>query len=289
MPRKTAVLVTGCSSGIGEATALRLLQLGFLVFASVRQQKDADALKKKAGNSNSHMLHLLLMDVTNAAHIAAAVDAVKARLAKEDRRLLALVSNAGGPHQSPLELLPLDDLRAQLELNVLSHVALTRAFLPLLRSAASPAHSARLVFVGSIAGRFAIPGLAAYSASKSALEATTDAFRMELRRWNVETVLIEPGQMATRFAEREAGSGENGEGMGEGGAAGGLYEGVRGKFFHRLLFEDRVGMAVDAVEWGVRGKRPLARILAGWTSLPTLPYLCLPTDVADPVMGFAYR
>ena len=200
VPRKTAVLITGCSSGIGEAAALRLLKAGFLVFATVRKQEDADALKAKAGKSD--MLHTLLLDVTDHARIKPTVEAVRQRLALDGRQLLGLILNAGGAEQSPLELLPLDVLRSQLELNVLGAVALTQAFLPLLRSASSPAHSSRVLFVSSITGRFVVPGLAGYSTSKFALEAVANAFRMELRRWHVDAVLIEPGQIATRFGQR---------------------------------------------------------------------------------------
>ena len=101
VPRKSAVLVTGCSSGIGEAAALRLLQCGFLVFATVRKTADAEALKAKAGKSS--LLHPLLVDVTVSSTIAAAVEAVKARLAKEDRKLLGLINNAGMEQSSSLQ------------------------------------------------------------------------------------------------------------------------------------------------------------------------------------------
>ena len=200
VPRKTAVLITGCSSGIGEAAALRLVRCGFLVFATVRRQQDAEALRLKAGKSS--LLHPLLLDVTREEQVRAAVTAVQQRLAQEDRKLLGLVNNAGGAEQSPLELLPLDTLRAQLQLNFFGAVSVTRAFLPLLRAASSPTHSSRLLFVSSIAGRFTIPGLSSYSTSKYALEAAVDALRMELRHFNVDVSAIEPGQTATRFNER---------------------------------------------------------------------------------------
>ena len=229
VPRKTAVLITGCSSGIGEAAALRLLKANFLVFATVRKQQDADALKLKAGKSN--MLHTLLLDVTKEEQIRAAVAAVKQRLAQEDRKLLGLVNNAGGAEQSPLELLPLDTLRAQLELNLYGPLAVTRAFLPLLRSASSPTHSSRLLFLSSISGRFAIPGLSSYSASKFALEAAVDALRLELRHFHIDVTAVEPGQTATRFNDRVERSGVGGRDGGEWSGGKGVVRGCEGEVF----------------------------------------------------------
>ncbi len=145
-----------------------------------------------------------------------------------------------------------------------------------------------MLFVSSISGRFVVPGLASYSSSKFALEAVANAFRMELRRWHVDAVLIEPGQIATRFGQRVESSSKGWEGTGSE-AASALYAGVKDRFFHLLLGSDRVEWACDAIELGLRSQRPRARIMAGWTALPTLPYLAMPTEMTDPIMGYAFR
>ncbi len=173
------VLVTGASSGIGEACVLRLSRAGWHVFAGVRRQEDADRL---AGER----VEPVLLDVTDGDAIAAAAE----RLG--ERGLAGLVNNAGIAVPAPLEFLPLDELRKQLEVNVVGQVAVTRAFLPHLRRARG-----RIVNVGSIAGRSSLPFLGAYGASKHALEAVTDALRVELRPFGIEVAIVEPGTIAT--------------------------------------------------------------------------------------------
>ena len=283
VPPKAAVLVTGCSSGIGRDAALRLLDCGFLVFATVRKQEDADALSSA---HSSPLLVPVLCDVTSDESVAAATETVRRRLEQDGRRLLGLVSSAGYAEHSPLELLPLPALRLQLETNVIGSVRLVQALLPLLRSAASPAQSSRVVLVSSIIGRFAVPGLGAYAASKHALEAVGDALRVELQRWNVSVVLVEPGQIHTRFNDKVR---ETGAGWAAGDRRNALYAAAYDRFFHLLLPSDRVASSSDAVELALRQRRPSARITCGWTSLPTLPYRMLPTELADPIMGYAYR
>ena len=176
VPRKTAVLITGCSTGIGEDAALRLSRAGFLVFATVRKEADADKLKKKGNN----MLFPVICDVTKEDQIKAAVDTVKKRLAQEDRKLLGVINNAGFAEFSAAELATPDVFRHQFETNVIGSVAISQAFLPLLRdfSSTSPSHGARLVFVSSVVGRFAPPGSAPYSSSKYAVDAIADSMRM---------------------------------------------------------------------------------------------------------------
>ena len=126
----------------------------------------------------------IVLDVTDAEHIAAAAARVD--------ELHALVNNAGIAIASPLETLPLDELRRQLEVNVLGQVAVTQAFLPHLRRSRG-----RIVFMGSIAGRSALPFLGPYAASKHALEAITDSLRLELAPWGIQVAIIEPGTIAT--------------------------------------------------------------------------------------------
>jgi NAD(P)-dependent dehydrogenase (short-subunit alcohol dehydrogenase family) len=176
------VLITGASSGIGEATALRLARAGWQVLAGVRADADGDRLRAAAGEQ----LEPVTIDITEPATIAAAAAALG------DEPLHGLVNNAGTALAMPLEFLPLEQLRRQLEVNLVGHVAVTQALLPNLRSARG-----RIVNVGSIAGRSALPFLGAYAASKHALEAVTDVLRVELRPFGIAVTVIEPGTIAT--------------------------------------------------------------------------------------------
>ncbi|MBV9281707.1 MAG: SDR family NAD(P)-dependent oxidoreductase [Chloroflexi bacterium] len=180
------VVITGASSGIGRACALHLDRLGFRVFAGVRRDADGEALRSEA-SSRLAPLHL---DVTDARQIAAAATEVAGVLG--DSRLAGLVNNAGVALGGPLEFLPLDRFRRQLEINVVGQLAVTQAFLPLLR-----AGRGRVVTIGSISGRSSLPLLGPYAASKFALEALTDALRLELRPWGIEVAIVEPGSIAT--------------------------------------------------------------------------------------------
>jgi NAD(P)-dependent dehydrogenase (short-subunit alcohol dehydrogenase family) len=178
-------LVTGASSGIGEATALRLDADGHEVFAAVEPDSDTAGLA-----TASERLRLLVLDVALPASIEAAVEEVTGRLA--GRGLDGLVNNAGVGFPGPLELLPLDDLRRQLEVNVIGQVATTQAMLPLVRQAAG-----RIVFVGSVGGILASQFAGAYHASKFAIEAIGDVWRQELEPEGIEVILIEPSVIST--------------------------------------------------------------------------------------------
>ncbi|MEX0791398.1 MAG: SDR family NAD(P)-dependent oxidoreductase, partial [Actinomycetota bacterium] len=168
-----AVVITGASTGIGRATAPRLAAIGFRVFAGVRKQADADSLKQEAPAVTP-----LILDVTDEHSIAEAATAVKAAVGANG--LAGLVNNAGITVPGPLEFLPAEDLRRQFEVNVIGPIAVTQAFMPLLR-----AGKGRIVNVGSIGGRVSTPFLGAYSASKFAIEAISDALRVELRPWGI--------------------------------------------------------------------------------------------------------
>lgn len=180
------VLVTGASSGIGEACARRLDRMGFHVFAGVRREADGEALRARC----SDRLVPVLLDVTGEASIAAAAARVAAIVA--DDGLAGLVNNAGISIASPLEFVPIADLRRQLEVNVTGQIAVTQACLPLLRRARG-----RIVNIGSIRGKLATPLVGAYAVSKFAMEALNDALRIELQPWGIEVVLVEPGSVAT--------------------------------------------------------------------------------------------
>jgi NAD(P)-dependent dehydrogenase (short-subunit alcohol dehydrogenase family) len=178
MPSGT-VLVTGASTGIGEATVLHLRELGFDPVAAVRKDQDAERLEGQG-------LRTIRIDVTDADQIAAARD----ELGGEP--LAGLVNNAGIAVAAPLEFLPIDRLRQQLEINLIGQVAVTQAFLPALRRARG-----RIVNVSSIGGRVALPLVGAYAASKFGLEGVSDSLRRELRGQGVDVILIEPGGVKT--------------------------------------------------------------------------------------------
>jgi NAD(P)-dependent dehydrogenase (short-subunit alcohol dehydrogenase family) len=188
------VLITGASTGIGRASALRLAGSGWTVLAGIRKAADGEALVAAGGER----IVPIILDVTDAAQIAAAVDAVG-----EHGRLDALVNNAGIGFGGPLELIPIEDLRNQLEVNVLGPVALTQALLPALRRARG-----RIVFVSSVGGRVAMAFTAPYAASKHAVEAIGDALRVELRSSNVQVALVEPGSVATPIWDKSRAQGD---------------------------------------------------------------------------------
>jgi NAD(P)-dependent dehydrogenase (short-subunit alcohol dehydrogenase family) len=183
---KGAVLVTGASSGIGSACALKLDQAGYRVFAGVRLESDAQRLRQQA----SPLLTPVLLDVTDKALIAAAVSQVEE--AVNDAGLVGLVNNAGIAVPAPLEVIPLAELRRQFEVNVIGQVAVTQAMLPLLRTARG-----RIINIGSVASRMTFPFAGALSASKSALEALNAALRMELSPWGIHVILITPATVRT--------------------------------------------------------------------------------------------
>jgi NAD(P)-dependent dehydrogenase (short-subunit alcohol dehydrogenase family) len=190
----TAV-VTGASTGIGRAAALRLDQLGWNVFAGVRKDEDAEDLRA----AGSERLHPIRLDVTDEDGVGAAAEEVRE---KAGDGLDGLVNNAGIAVPGPLETLPLDDFRRQLEVNLTGQLAVTQAMLPLIR-----AGRGRIVFISSIGGRMASPFLGAYSASKFAIEAVGDTLRQELQPWSIHVSLVEPGSVATPIwgkGEREA-------------------------------------------------------------------------------------
>jgi NAD(P)-dependent dehydrogenase (short-subunit alcohol dehydrogenase family) len=175
-------LITGASRGIGRAAALRLARSGWEVHATVRRAEDGEALVAENGGGGIHVLEL---DVAEAAQIAA----LEERLPE---RLDAIVNNAGIVISGPLETLSAEGLREQFDVNVVGAVALTNLVLPRLR-----ASRGRIVFLSSVSGRISTPMTGAYNASKFALEAIADAWRVELRPWGVAVILIEPAMTDT--------------------------------------------------------------------------------------------
>jgi NAD(P)-dependent dehydrogenase (short-subunit alcohol dehydrogenase family) len=186
-----SVLITGASSGIGRACALHLGRTGYRVFAGVRSIQDANSLREEASGN----ITPVLLDVTDNEAITAAVEGVAEATGGS---LYGLINNAGVGLGGPLELLPDNRTGHLLNVNVLGVVAVTRAFLPLIRNN----RGGRIIMISSISGRIALPGLSVYAASKFALEALSDALRVELKPFNIDVVLIEPGNVATPIWEK---------------------------------------------------------------------------------------
>lgn len=186
--RDRFVLVTGASTGIGRETALQAAAAGFRVFAAARRPEDAADLGR-AG------LLPLVLDVTDEGSLARALEQVGAAAGGDG--LHALVNNAGIAVAGPLEHLPLAEVRAQFEVNVFGALRATQVFLPLLRRARG-----RVIMISSVSGKIVAPLLGPYCASKHALEALSDALRLELGPSGVQVVLIEPGPVQTPIWER---------------------------------------------------------------------------------------
>jgi len=184
---KGIILVTGASTGIGRACALRFAELGYRVLAGVRKVSDGEALRTESAGR----IEPVLLDVTSAESIANTLAAVG------DQPLAGLINNAGIATVGPLELVPVEAWRKQFEVNVIGLVAVTQACIPLLRRGPG-----RIVNIGSIAGRSALPGSGAYDSTKFAVEAISDALRMELHPWRISVSLIEPGDIATPIWEK---------------------------------------------------------------------------------------
>jgi NAD(P)-dependent dehydrogenase (short-subunit alcohol dehydrogenase family) len=180
-------LVTGCSSGIGRALVGELRKRGYGVVATARRPENL------AGLPAGEDLRCLGLDVTDPASLEAAAAACA------DLRLVALVNNAGYGQMGPLELLRPEELRAQLEVNVVGLHAATRAFLPLIRRSAGPGEG-RIVHVASVLGRLSIPMAGAYNASKHAVVALAETLRLEVGR-EIAVILVEPGAIRSAFRE----------------------------------------------------------------------------------------
>jgi NAD(P)-dependent dehydrogenase (short-subunit alcohol dehydrogenase family) len=181
-----AALVTGCSSGIGKATALRLLEKGYPVWATARKKESLADLAEKGCRT-------LSLDVTDERSMVEAVRAVEA----EAGAVGVLVNNAGYSQSGAVESVPLAKVRAQFETNVFGLVRLTQLVLPRMRAQ----RWGRIVNLSSMGGRLVFPGGGYYHATKYAVEAISDALRFEVRGFGIAVVLVEPGLIKTRFGE----------------------------------------------------------------------------------------
>lgn len=185
------VLVTGASTGIGQATVARLAGKDWIVFAGVRKPEDGEALKQFGGD-----IRPLILDVTKPDQIASAIEMIGAALGNET--LTGLVNNAGIANMGPLALQPMEEIRSHFEVNVFGLMAMTQAALPLLGTDdVREGKPGRIVNISSVGGCLSAPFLGAYAATKHAVEAFTDAFRRELLPYGIDAIAIGPGAVKT--------------------------------------------------------------------------------------------
>ncbi len=201
MTQPTTVLITGCSSGIGHATAERLAAAGWTVYATARKPETLAGLEARGCRT-------LALDVTDEASMQAAVAAVEG----EHGAIGALVNNAGYSQSGAIETVPMEKVRAQFETNVFGLVRLCQLVLPGMRRQ----RAGRIVNLSSMGGKLVFPGGGFYHATKYAVEAISDALRFEVKGFGIDVVLVEPGLIRTEFGTTAAGAvSEAGEGEGD--------------------------------------------------------------------------
>jgi NAD(P)-dependent dehydrogenase (short-subunit alcohol dehydrogenase family) len=268
-------LVTGASSGIGRAVAQSLAGRGFHVFATVRRAEDGEALQR----DTLGQIAPLLMDVTHRDQIADASASVSQHVGQ--RGLDALVNNAGVGLAWPLELVPLDKFRSQFEVNVDGQLAVTQAFLPLIRRA-----TGRVIMIGSIADRLTPPFVGPLAASKRALLGLTEALRLELAPWNIRVVLIEPGNIRTeaggKFERDAAATLQQFEATGRALYAD-AYRSMTARFGARHERGSDPNVVAAVVTKAIEAPRPRARYLVGKDALGFAMVAKLPPFVLDPI------
>lgn len=246
-PASRAVLITGCSSGIGEATALRLARSGWPVYATARRPEPLEPLREAGCRT-------LALDVTDEASMRAAVGTVE----REHGAVGVLVNNAGYSQSGALETLEMEQVRRQFETNVFGLLRLTQMVLPGMRRQGW----GKVVNLGSMGGRLTFPGGGVYHATKHALEALSDALRFEVRGFGVDVVLVQPGLIRTGFSQAAVGSME---GLGEDGPYGELNRAVRSatvESYHRGPLARLAGGPDDVarvIERALQARNPRAR------------------------------
>ena len=268
------VLITGAARGIGGATSLHLAAHGWSVYAGVRGQADGEALR---GEVRSGELVPVLLDITDSAQLAALDGALP-------ERLDAVVNNAGIVVDGPVEAVAPEDLRRQLEVNVVGQAAVTQAVLPRIR-----ASRGRIVFVSSLSGRVSTPFMGVYSASKFALEGLADALRIEMRPWGIKVILVEPSSTDTDLWRKALDTLDGTE--------------ARLRPEHRELYSEQfaglrkstkviqkqavpVGDVVAVIERALTARRPRARYPVGLASkVQLVASAVLPTAIFDAALA----
>jgi NAD(P)-dependent dehydrogenase (short-subunit alcohol dehydrogenase family) len=184
------ILISGTSSGIGKACALHMDKMGFTVYAGVRKKSDGENLKQEA----SDRLQPILLDVTSVESIATAADIIDK---ETGGKLFGLINNAGIGLGGVLEVTPLSEIRKLMEVNVIGLMAVTQAFIPMLRNS-----NGRIINIGSSSSFIAAPGASAYAASKFAVRAVTDSLRRELKPFDISVILVAPGTVESEIWEK---------------------------------------------------------------------------------------
>lgn len=253
-------MVTGASTGIGRAAAKALVQEGFRVFGSVRKPQDAESLTDEFGGE----VVPLRFDVTDAQGITNAASYVEQAL--EGTTLAGLVNNAGIALAGSLMHQPIDELRQQFEVNVFGLMAVTQAFLPLLGARRdAPGPPGRVVNISSVGGRIAFPFVGAYSASKHAIEALSDALRRELMIYGVDVIVVEPGAIKTPIWDKA-------EGIDTSRYEETDYVGIIQKFKKLMLHQGRNGLQAsrvgEVIASAITSARPKARY-----AIPDQPWI----------------
>jgi NAD(P)-dependent dehydrogenase (short-subunit alcohol dehydrogenase family) len=272
-----SVLITGASTGIGFSCAVDLDKRGCKVFAGVRKETDA----KKLRESGSNCIKPIIIDVTDTNSIMKAVSIVGNTLSGAG--LDALINNAGIAIVGPLECLSMRQMKRQFDINFFGQIVTTQAFLPLIRKA-----KGRIVNISSLGGRSSSPLFGIYSASKFALEAVSDTWRVELRPWGIKVVLIEPGAVQTPLWEKTRTNViNNSHDPGE--SAKDLYGSVIDYTKHLLENLENKAIPAQAVTEKVyralMANRPRARYLIGPEAHQRVWIERLPTRIRDRIIG----
>jgi NAD(P)-dependent dehydrogenase (short-subunit alcohol dehydrogenase family) len=280
-------LVTGSSSGIGRATALRLAATGQHVYAGVRKPDDGDRLVRSAAGENGEITPLIL-DVTEPGHIAAAAAAIDEHTASGGLAGLdGLVNNAGYGLACPAELVPLDAFRRQLDVNVTGQLAVTQAMLPALRRARG-----RIVMVSTIGVRFSPPFAGPLDAAKAALTALGEALRQELAPWGIRVVLVEPATINSGAADKVTRDAAAAMAAADPGARA-LYEGAFGGMLQVLERREAKGSPPDVaavtITRALTARRPRAVYLSGKDSRRLAILSGLPAPVLDTARRRVFR
>lgn len=191
------IVITGASTGIGYATTASLIKRGYRVFGSVRKAADAERLQATFGD----LFEPLIFDVTDRAAVQKAATQLTEKIGHEG--LAGLINNAGIAVAGPVLHIPIEDFRHQLDVNVLGLVATTQAFAPLLGASHKNNFAAgKIINVSSVSGKFSSPFMGAYASSKHAVEAISDALRIELQLYGIEVIVVGPGVVKTPIWEK---------------------------------------------------------------------------------------
>jgi NAD(P)-dependent dehydrogenase (short-subunit alcohol dehydrogenase family) len=188
-----AVVVTGASTGIGRSTVVELVGAGFQVFGTVRREADAESLRQQF----PELVTPLFMDLLDEDSVRAAGEVVNAA-----GPLFGLVNNAGAALPGPLEIIPIEVFRRQIEINLTAQLLVTQVMLPALHRSADEVGDARIIMIGSISGRLSGPMLGGYGAAKHGLAGLSSSLRAELAPFKIKVLLIEPGAIATPIWDR---------------------------------------------------------------------------------------